>query len=138
MVYKLHISNIPFTCTKYEIENIMKKFEGFVKCSLTKLKHSKLNKGFGVVEFDTLKNCIKVLNNKSIKICNRHVKCNYYIDKSLYINPLYKLPNTSLNTSPNTSPKYNDKNNYKLNNYVEMFKNMENIYNEYTKNLILS
>lgn len=129
MTHKIHVGNIPFLCSHSNFEQVFKNYEGYIGCQLVKYKNSKLNKGFGFVEFDSLKNCIKILNNE-ITIGNRIVKCNYYIKKD--DNPFQFCKNAPISY-------INDQiENFKcLNSYIHAINKIEQMYKNYTNEMIM-
>jgi RNA recognition motif-containing protein len=61
---KLFVGNVPFKCDLDEFKQVFDKEDGFLKAELIYRVKSKLTRGFGFVEFTSLEDVEKVLNNK--------------------------------------------------------------------------
>lgn len=124
MSFKLYVGNIPFVCTKYDIDKYFKNFEGYIDCQLVKYKNSKLNKGYAFISFDTLKNCVKVLKNDNLVIMGRKLKCNFYIKK---------FDEDFIIQNKNVRPDHVIRQTHSkmcIDRYLKMFKKLQELYNK--------
>lgn len=74
MEYKLFIGNIPFNCTKYQLKNIFKKYNGFKNIELINDK----NKSFGFVVFDNRHTIEDIIKSNNIFIEDRKLRLTRY------------------------------------------------------------
>ena len=79
--YKLFVGNVPFKCNLNEFEEVFKNEKGFVKAELIYRVRSRLTRGFGFVEFDTLENANDVVA-KEFEFENRTLRVTQYASDS--------------------------------------------------------
>ena len=75
--YKLFVGNVPFKCNLNEFEDVFRNEKGFVKAELIYRVRSRLTRGFGFVEFDTLENSNEVVA-KEFEFENRLLRVTQY------------------------------------------------------------
>lgn len=79
--YKLFVGNVPFKCNLNEFEEVFRNEKGFVKAELIYRVRSRLTRGFGFVEFDTLENSNDVVA-KEFEFENRTLRVTQYATDS--------------------------------------------------------
>ena len=79
--YKLFVGNVPFKCDLNEFEEVFRNEKGFVKPELIYRVRSKLTRGFGFVEFDTLENANEMAK-KEFEFEGRELRVTQYVADS--------------------------------------------------------
>ena len=99
---KVHVSNIPFSYSKSDIEKLIQdilKKNVLVEIFLPMYKDSTNNKGFCNIRFETpelAKEFIDISNTTGIEIDSRNLRCNYFKESSNF-KRFYKIKITNLN-----------------------------------------
>lgn len=79
---KIFVGNVPFQCTKDEFIKCFSSMDGYLSADIIRRPKSKLSRGFGFVEFDTVDNATKLLNNNVIQLKDRTLRFTFYINQA--------------------------------------------------------